>query len=437
MADMMALSTVYNHYLTTYANDTVSRYDTHKKSELRSIYNSIVKMNKESPLYLLNQSNETKAYAVRLKEGARELHNTIASLSSEEEIGLLNRKDGYSSDENIATAEYIGSETDKDKIPAYSLEVRALASPQENLGTFLANEPAGMQPGTYSFDIHVHNLNYEFQYTIGAQDTNKDIQEKLARLVNGAKIGIEAEVRTSEDSESTALMLRSLSTGNSDRAGGSFTVSDDNTSQARGSVAYFGIGDVARPARDAEVIVNGETQYLPTNKFKLDNTYEIELRGVLSPDGESTTIHVKNDTESMRKNLQALADGYNSFIDSVTGNGESDTKSAFLLREMRGLIGTYGDALGLSGMEFGKDGKLTFNANVVNEFDFDDKKVDAAFRGIQNFGASLLRKTSQISLNPMEYVDKKIVAYKNPTHENFATPYITSEYSGMMFNSYC
>ena len=437
MADMMALSTVYNHYLTTYANDTVSRYDTHKKSELRSIYNSIVKMNKESPLYPLNQSNETKAYAVRLKEGARELHNTIASLSSEEEIGLLNRKDGYSSDENIATAEYIGSETDKDKIPAYSLEVRALASPQENLGTFLANEPAGMQPGTYSFDIHVHNLNYEFQYTIGAQDTNKDIQEKLARLVNGAKIGIEAEVRTSEDSESTALMLRSLSTGNSDRAGGSFTVSDDNTSQARGSVAYFGIGDVARPARDAEVIVNGETQYLPTNKFKLDNTYEIELRGVLSPDGESTTIHVKNDTESMRKNLQALADGYNSFIDSVTGNGESDTKSAFLLREMRGLIGTYGDALGLSGMEFGKDGKLTFNANVVNEFDFDDKKVDAAFRGIQNFGASLLRKTSQISLNPMEYVDKKIVAYKNPTHENFATPYITSEYSGMMFNSYC
>nr|MCR4704978.1 hypothetical protein [Lachnospiraceae bacterium] len=435
MADMMALSTVYNHYLTTYANDTVSRYDTHKKSELRSIYNSIVKMNKESPLYLLNQSNETKAYAVRLKEGARELHNTIASLSSEEEIGLLNRKDGYSSDENIATAEYIGSETDKDKIPAYSLEVRALASPQENLGTFLANEPTGMQPGTYSFDIHVHNLNYEFQYTIGAQDTNKDIQEKLARLVNGAKIGIEAEVRTSEDGESTALMLRSLSTGNSDRAGGSFTVSDDNTSQARGSVAYFGIGDVARPARDAEVIVNDEPQYLPTNKFKLDNTYEIELRGVLSPDGESTTIHVKNDTESMRKNLQALADGYNSFIDSVTGNGESDTKSAFLLREMRGLIGTYGDALGLSGMEFDKEGKLTFNANVVDEFDFDDKKVDAAFRGIQNFGTSLLRKTSQISLNPMEYVDKKIVAYKNPTHENFATPYITSEYSGMMFNS--
>ncbi len=437
MADMMALSTVYNHYLTTYANDTVSRYDTHKKSELRSIYNSIVKMNKESPLYLLNQSNETKAYAIKLKEGARELHNTIASLSSEEEIGLLNRKDGYSSDENIATAEYIGSETDKDKIPAYNLEVKTLAAPQENLGSFLASETIGMQPGTYSFDIHVHNLNYEFQYTVGAQDTNKDIQEKLARLVNGAKIGIEAEVRTGEDGESTALMLRSLSTGNSERTGGSFNVSDNNTSQTKGSVAYFVIGDVTRPAHDAEIVVNGETQHLPTNKFKLDNQYEIELKGVLSPAGESTTIHVKNDTESMKKNLQALADGYNSFIDSVTGSGESDTKSALLLREMRGLIGTYGDALGLSGMEFNQEGKLSFNADVVNEFDFDDKKVDAAFQGIQNFGASLLRKTSQISLNPMEYVDKKIVAYKNPTRINFATPYITSEYSGMMFNSYC
>jgi hypothetical protein len=36
----------------------------------------------------------------------------------------------------------------------------------------------------------------------------------------------------------------------------------------------------------------------------------------------------------------------------------------------------------------------------------------------------------------MDYVDKKIVAYKNPGH-NFASPYITSAYSGMMFNSYC
>ena len=55
---------------------------------------------------------------------------------------------------------------------------------------------------------------------------------------------------------------------------------------------------------------------------------------------------------------------------------------------------------------------------------------------VKDFANSLMRKTSQISLNPMQYVNKTIVAYKNPGR-NFATPYITSAYSGMMFNSYC
>ena len=65
------LNQVYNHYLTTYAPQGTSQYDAHKKSELRSVYNSIVKMNKEAPLYLLDNSKETKQFAVGIKEQAR------------------------------------------------------------------------------------------------------------------------------------------------------------------------------------------------------------------------------------------------------------------------------------------------------------------------------------------------------------------------------
>ena len=52
---MAAIDTVYHYYLSTYANSTVSRYDSHKKSELRDIYNRMVKTNKESPLYRLRK----------------------------------------------------------------------------------------------------------------------------------------------------------------------------------------------------------------------------------------------------------------------------------------------------------------------------------------------------------------------------------------------
>ena len=63
---------------------------------------------------------------------------------------------------------------------------------------------------------------------------------------------------------------------------------------------------------------------------------------------------------------------------------------------------------------------------------------DGAFSAdtLKNFANSLVEKTAQVSLNPMNYVNRTIVAYKNPGH-NFASPYITSAYSGMMFNSYC
>ena len=41
-----------------------------------------------------------------------------------------------------------------------------------------------------------------------------------------------------------------------------------------------------------------------------------------------------------------------------------------------------------------------------------------------------------IVLDPMHYIERPVVAYKNPGH-GFSNPYITSEYSGMMFNGYC
>ena len=44
---MAAIDSAYQYYLSTYGNSTVSRYDTHKKSQLRDTYNKIVKTNKE------------------------------------------------------------------------------------------------------------------------------------------------------------------------------------------------------------------------------------------------------------------------------------------------------------------------------------------------------------------------------------------------------
>ena len=130
MAYSMALNTVYNHYLTTYTPKT-TRYDTHKKSELRSIYNSIVKLNKDSPLYILDSSRESREFAVSLKENARGLRNTIASLGGLDEKEMLGKKAAYSSNEAIASVSYVGAGNITGPAPSFDIEVTALASNQE------------------------------------------------------------------------------------------------------------------------------------------------------------------------------------------------------------------------------------------------------------------------------------------------------------------
>ena len=55
---------------------------------------------------------------------------------------------------------------------------------------------------------------------------------------------------------------------------------------------------------------------------------------------------------------------------------------------------------------------------------------------LNEFKNLLNAKANNASLDPMKYVDKIIVTYKNPG-KNLVTPYITSIYSGMMMDRYC
>ena len=61
------IGSVYDYYLTTYASKPATRSDTHKKSELRNIYNTIVKISKKSPLYKVDVSENIQRYAIDLK----------------------------------------------------------------------------------------------------------------------------------------------------------------------------------------------------------------------------------------------------------------------------------------------------------------------------------------------------------------------------------
>lgn len=432
----MALQNVYNHYLTTYASKSVSRYDTHKKSELRSICNSIVKLNKDAPLCIVDTSTESRQFAVGIKENARLLHNTIASLGGLDEEELLNKKIACSSNEDLVSAKYIGADNNPSVILSFDIAVKALAKPQTNMGAFLSsNAKSGLEPDSYSFDVNINDLNYEFQFQVNAGDTNQDIQNRLARLVNNAGIGLNAEV-LEDGTGSSALVLHSSATGIAEGETSVFRISDDRTSRRNGTVEYLGIAEVTSSAENAAFLINGKERSALSNTFSVERTYEITLNGISADENDTASIGLKTDIDSLSDNIGHLVSGYNDFLSSTAQYHAEHAKSNTLLSEITGISSLYKNDLESIGLNFAEDGSISIDKHIMQDA-IDEGGSEEVFEPVRHFTRSLLAKTDQISLDPMRYVNKRVVAYKKPGGRNFATPYITSAYSGMLFNSYC
>lgn len=427
------MNTVYNNYLTTYAPKPLTKYDSHKKSELRNIYNSIVKLNKDAPWYLPTTSKDTQQYAVDLKENARGLRNTIAQLGGLEKDGLFRKKSAYSTDETVATVSYVGQEDSASDLPELELEVHSLATSQENLGLFLpGNGRVTLDADTYSFDISINDMNYEFQFSVGENETNREVQDRLVRLINNSEIGIRASIAESEGRSS--LRLTSDATGLPEGRDSIFAVSDDRTSKTAGTVEYFGLDYTSREPANAHFALNGEEGTAPSNHFTIDKLFEVHLTGI-SPQDQPVQIGLKTDVESLTDNVYHLVGGYNDFIKAASSYLETQTRSRQLVREMSGIASVYEDSLGTMGLNLEADGTLAVDRDTLHQTAAQSQDIDKTFGSLKSFSNMLLRKSDQVSLNPMDYVEKVMVAYKNPGH-NYINPYVTSSYTGMMFDGY-
>lgn len=424
------LTNINNHYLTTYAPKSTTQYDTHKKSELRSIYNSIVKLNKESPWYLETSSDETKAYAVGIKESARILHNSIASLGGLDASQALAKKTAYSTNADVVSAEYVGNAKDEAPIPTLHISINSLAKSQENMGTYLLSGDVDLPADTYSFDISINDLNYEFQFNINEGDTNKDVQERLVRLINNADIGIKAKV--DEGDMRSSIHLSSVATGLPEGKNEIFTITDDRTSKRSGAVDYLGLNYISRQPANSSFFLNGEERSTASNRFTVGKMFELELNAVSEPD-TFVEIGLKTDVESLTDNVNSLIGYYNSFVSSTSSFEQSQSINHRLVSEVGGIASQYRNQMESMGIHIQPDHTLSIDDNLLYTA---ASEGSFSFQALKGFSSALMQKTTQVSINPMNYVNRTIVAYKNPGH-NFASPYITSAYSGMIFNSYC
>lgn len=431
---MARIDSAYNYYMSTYANKEVSRYDSHKKSDLRKIYNQIVKKNKEAPLYKISDPEEAKRYAIDIKESAKSIQNVVASLS--DRYGSFNdsfqKKVAVSSDEDKVGVSYIGDGSESNQAENFSISVEQLATPQVNEGNYLKDNGHSLRPGSYAFDLDTTSGAYEFQYNVNSEETNLDIEQKLARLVNSSNLGITAEIR-SDGKGSSALALTSVQTGLSENEKALFTISPDASAGSVESMKILGIDQIAEEAHNSSFTLNGNTHSSLSNTFSINNAFELTLKGTTGD--KATQIGFKANTDAIADNIQTLVDAYNHIL--TTSDPYADTEGSGgrrLTKDIASVSRSQQASLQYIGLMVADDGSISIDRDILSNA-VEPNRADQTFQTLADFRDALGKKAENIAVDPMNYVNKVVVAYKNPGH-NFATPYVSSIYSGMMMDRY-
>lgn len=432
---MAAISTAYNYYLSTYAGKSASRYDTHKKSELRSIYNSIVKINKESPLFKLKNDGDVQRFAIDIKEESRNIKNVVASLSdSDGDIAkAFQKKIAFSSQEDIVSAHYIGNTKESEDTKGFEIEVTQLAKPQINIGFYLDKSHLNLRPDTYSFDLQTNSAAYEFQFNVHPTDTNYSVQNKVANLLTNAGVGLNASVMEDEYGKS-ALSLESVSTGLNEGEENLFSVIPQPNHNSATAINILGIDHVSQQPQNSSFYLNGTERSSYTNTFTISNAFELTLHSISEADNPAS-IGFKANIDAIADNIQTLVSSYNSMLYTADKYSDSQPQSAKLSHDMSSAAFSLQNNLESLGLLVEENGQISVDKALLEDaVSSGDSKEN--FSVLNDFKNILHNKATNASLDPMQYVNKIIVTYKNPG-KGLVTPYITSVYAGMMLDRYC
>lgn len=424
------ISSVYSYYLSQYGNKSNSKYDSHTRTQLKNTYSKVVKINSQTPVYKLDLSTAAQKYAIDLKEHARALENITEDLSDGADSTMTFKKSAVSSNTSAVNASYItdfGAASDDE---SFDINVKQLACSQLNTGNYLQPRSKHIKPGEYSFDLSINDVIYEFQFKVDNSETTNNIQNKIARLINRSNIGLTANIK--EDSlGNTAINIESESTGINGTTPVIFSIkSDDANNQPL--IDTLGLDRVTQYPANAIFDVDGDERSSMSNSITINKAYDVKLSKVTE---EPVTISLKADADSIVESLNELVAGYNNLI-SVTNdeNNNHFQGTEKLQNEIASIARSYKKQLADSGLSLNKDGTISADKEVIINADNKDA-LSHIYESLNSFKNSIKEKAEDIALNPMDYVNNKIIAYKNPLR-SFPDPYNLSAYTGMMFNGY-
>lgn len=426
---------IYNYLISDYANRENYRYSpsTHKKSELKKIYCDIVKLSKDSPSYIVNPSKETQAFAIQLKEGALSLQDTLKHLQNGGISSAFSYKEVHS-DHPEAISAFIDTE-DHSRLPEpFTMEVKKLATRQVNTGQYVYNTTTRLKEGVYSFAIDIEDDTFEFQLELHGQTQNATMLSHIASTINRSSAPITASVTTDHSGDKSRLVIQSDDTGSVNGAP-IFRCRDISyPKNSVGCVEHFQLNHISQSPENSALIINDEEKSTIANEFTLNNSLRIKMNQVTE-----APVHIdfKCNSQKIMTQIDSISKSYNELVFMSYNQGDPPQLATIMLRDLKGLFQHNRAPLQQCGITFSAEGYMQIDEEVASS-SARAGKFQEIFNSHNTDNALTIKNANMLSLDPMKYIQNKImVNYPNPQKEHFANPYMTSIYSGMLFNSYC
>lgn len=423
----------YGQYLSDYQPNSYSKLDAHDYHQLKKTYSDIQWKNRFAPVLLSHPKNTDINTAISLKEQACEFRHTLSSLQVDDTDNMFVQQTTFSSNPSIISVRSREKNTEATDC-AFQVTIQSFASPQKNIGKYLSSDTEFLLPeGSYSFELYIKKKHYELQFGVSPKATNRQIQDKIKNLINKSNLGVKANVLQDTDSPNlSALELVSDATGTPLHSPLHYEITDDPAKSETGIITYFGLNGTILAPTNAECSVNGQTVSSYCNTLSV-GPFEIILHPenqTPSSFSEPISIGLRPNVESIKLNVEAFMQGYNQFIESSRTLFQGTEK---LQGSIHKLTNQYETELQNCGIRISDALLLQYNSS--------DSDTDTPFsnieviNGLQNFGNAILKKVNDVTLDPMEYVNKSICFYRDPSTP-FINPYMTSIYSGMLFETY-
>ena len=424
---------VYNYYVSDFLSHTPA-CSAHKRNELRDIYKSIVKLSVTEPLYKIDLSEQKQSSALSIKESALKLKDLLLSLKDSSKTAFA----GFRSDDSSkVSASFLGQTSfSADKaFSSYQVTVASMASGQSNVGAVLPSEEACLSEGSYSFLASFGEENYSFRFLVAKDSPAFELQSKLSEFINKSGLPLHSEVSFHKEKKLCRMTISATNTGLTGKS--HFTLSDEElpSGAKKGIISAFGLSSATYREMNASGTINGEPFSSETNEVSYQGSVLFSLHG--ETDAPVTLTPVP-ETGTSAENFSDFLSGFNQLVQTGKKSAILNKSSEHLLNSLSHVVASNYAELINSGIVCSSDGYLMADKEPMENIS-DSNISRQLFSKNSQFLKSLDNRLSSIILNPMKYVDKKLVTYPNPeaAKKRGAGTYVTSVYSGMLFNNYC